>query len=161
MAILLIFEIPNRARVVFAWDLMWKPYLEKVMSPCSFCPRRNQKTYEQAKEMFSGFSAKTRTSVNGFPHADPAVRARTHPARTSVQRSFLRALNPENISLACSYVFWFRRGQNEQMTRDLLKIRFSHQILCKYNSRSTCMLGISNIKSIAIIHHTSCICITQ
>ena len=37
--------------------------------------------------MFSGFSAKTRTSVNGFPHADPAVRARTHPARASVQRS--------------------------------------------------------------------------
>ena len=33
MAMLLIFEIPNRARVVFAWDLMWKPYLEKVMSP--------------------------------------------------------------------------------------------------------------------------------
>ena len=38
--------------------------------------------------MFSGFSIKTRTSVNGFPHADPAVRARTRPARASVQRSY-------------------------------------------------------------------------
>ena len=65
------------------------------------------------------------------------------------------ALNPENISLACSYVFWFRRGQNEQMTHDLLKIRLSHQSSCKHNSRS--MFGISNIKSIAIKHHTSCI----
>ena len=37
--------------------------------------------------MFSGFSTKTRTSVNGFRYADPAVRARTHPARASVQRS--------------------------------------------------------------------------
>ena len=39
--------------------------------------------------MFSGFSAKTRISVNGFLHADPAVRARTHPARASVQRPLL------------------------------------------------------------------------
>ena len=38
-------------------------------------------------------------------------------------------------------------------------IRLSHQISCKHNPRS--MLGISNINSIAIIHHTSCICITQ
>ena len=37
--------------------------------------------------MFSGFSAKTRTGVNGFSHVDPAVRARTQPARASVQRS--------------------------------------------------------------------------
>ena len=45
--------------------------------------------YEQAKEMFLGFSTKTRTSVDGFPHADPVVRARTHPARASVHRSLM------------------------------------------------------------------------
>ena len=43
--------------------------------------------HEQAKEMFSGFSTKTSTSVNSFPHADPAVRARMNPAHASVQRS--------------------------------------------------------------------------
>ena len=89
------------------------------------------------------------------------VRART--AGSACEKPFtpvrVLVLNPENISLACSYVFWFRRGQNEQRTHELLKIRLSHQTSCKHNPRS--MLGISNIKSIAIIHHTSCICITQ
>ena len=88
MAILFIFEIPNIEREVYLHKIWCKNLiLRRSRVLCSFCPRRNQKRYEQAKEMFSGFSAKTRTSVNGFPHADPAVRARTHPARASVQRS--------------------------------------------------------------------------
>ena len=41
----------------------------------------------ELRKRMNGFSTKTRTNVNGFPHADPAVRARTHPARASVQRS--------------------------------------------------------------------------
>ena len=41
--------------------------------------------------MFSGFSTKTRTIVNGFPHADPTVRVRAHPARATVQRSLVSA----------------------------------------------------------------------
>ena len=41
--------------------------------------------------MSSGFRTKTRTGVNCFLHADPAVRARTHPARASVQRSLQSA----------------------------------------------------------------------
>ena len=45
-------------------------------------------------------------------------------------------LNPENISLACSYVFWVRRWQNEQRTLDLLKIKLSHQISCQHHFRS-------------------------
>ena len=88
MAILLIFEIPNIERELCLHEI-WCESLILRMSwvLCLFCPRRNQKTYEQAKEMFSGFITKTHTSVNGFPRADPIVRARTHPARASVQRS--------------------------------------------------------------------------
>ena len=41
--------------------------------------------------MFSGFSTKTRTIVNGFPPADPAVRVRAHPARASVQHFLVSA----------------------------------------------------------------------
>ena len=88
MAILLIFEIPNIERELCLHEIWCESLiLRRSWVLCSFCPHRNQKTYEQAKVMFSGFSTKTRTSVNGFPHADPAVRARTHPARASVQRS--------------------------------------------------------------------------
>ena len=46
-----------------------------------------RKIYEQGRDMSSGFRTKTRTSVICFPHADPAVRIRMHPARASVQRS--------------------------------------------------------------------------
>ena len=68
---------------------MWKPYLEKVNSPLLILSSLNSENVWtlQAKQMFSGFSTKTRTSVNGFPCADPAVRARTHPTRASVQLS--------------------------------------------------------------------------
>ena len=85
MAILLLFEIPNTE---WQWCLhdIWCE--SRVL--CSFCHRRTQKIYEQTKEIFLGFSTKTRTSVNGFSHADPAMRARTQPARASVQRSLLR-----------------------------------------------------------------------
>ena len=87
MAILLILEIPSIERELCLHEILCESLiLRRSWVLCSFCPRRNQKTYEQVKEMFSGFSAKTRTSVNGFPHADPAVRARTHPTRASVQR---------------------------------------------------------------------------
>ena len=87
MVILLILEIPNIERELCLHEIWCESLiLRRSRVLCSFCPRRNQKTCEQAKEMFSGFSAKTRTSVNGFPHADPAVRARAHPARASVQR---------------------------------------------------------------------------
>ena len=43
---------------------------------------------------------------------------------------------PRTFSLACSYGFWVWRGQNEQRTLDLLKLRLSHQISCKHRSRS-------------------------
>ena len=90
------------------------------------------------------------------------LRARTVGSAPGKLFTLVRVLvlNPENISLACSYVFWVWRGQNDQRTLDLLKIRLSHQISCKHHSRSM-LYELSNIKSIAIIHHTSCICITQ
>ena len=97
MAMLLIFEIPNIERELCLHEIWCE--LRRSWVLCSFCPHRNQKPYEQAKEMFLGFSAKTRTSVNGFPHADPAVRARTHLARASVQHSLLE----EEFQLLVSY----------------------------------------------------------
>ena len=91
MAMLLIFEIRNIERELCLHGIWCESLiLRRSRVFCSFGPRRNQKMYEQAKEMFLGFSTKTRTSVDGFPHAhdaDPVVRARTHPARASVHRS--------------------------------------------------------------------------
>ena len=62
--------------------------------------------------MFSGFSAKTRTSVNGLPHADPAVRARTvtHPARASVQRSLAEQV--VGLETFRDYIKFFRGNLN-------------------------------------------------
>ena len=60
-------------------------------------------------------------------------------------------LNPENISLACSYIFWVWRGQNEQRTLDHLKIRLSHQISCKHYSRSM----LRTFKYLKYRHNTS------
>ena len=46
-----------------------------------------RKRMNKPKKCSRDSAQKTRTGVNGFPHADPAVRVRTHPARASVQRS--------------------------------------------------------------------------
>ena len=68
---------------------------------------------------------------------------RTRTAGSACRKPFtlvrVLVLNPEKISLAGSYAIWVRRGQNENRTLDLLKIRLSHQISCKHHSRS--MLG--------------------
>ena len=47
--------------------------------------RTGMKFYEQAKEMPSGLRTTTRTSVYGFPHADSAVKTRTHSARGATE----------------------------------------------------------------------------
>ena len=82
MAILLIFEIPNIERELYLHQIWCENLiLRRSRVLCSFCPRRNQKTYEQAKEMFSGFSAKTppvwTVSRMRIPQCGPA---RTPPA---------------------------------------------------------------------------------
>ena len=46
-----------------------------------------RKPMNKPKKCSQDSAPKTRTSVNGVPHADLAVRARTYPARASVQRS--------------------------------------------------------------------------
>ena len=58
------------------------------------------------------------------------VRTRTTGSACRKPFTLVRVLvlNPEKISLAGSYAIWVRRGQNENRTLDLLKIRLSHQI---------------------------------